>query len=143
MGNRWLERFPLKKVVELSHHQRKPDPTVLFEICRDENVAPEEAAYIGDSMARDMFMAKTAGVYAIWAKYGAFHPLEEYEKLVRITHWTQDDVARERELKEKARGIEVDYILENSFSDVVDALENFGQFSEVRSGRRSGPASSG
>lgn len=126
-GNRWLEKFPLSKVVELSHHQRKPDPTVLLEICRDENVSKEDSAYVGDSMARDMLMARTAGVYSIWAKYGAQHKPEEYEKLVRITHWTGEDVARERELKEKARRIEVDYILENGFSEIIEALDDSGR----------------
>jgi phosphoglycolate phosphatase len=69
-------------------------------------------------------MAESAGVFAIWAKYGAFHQQEEYEKLVRVSHWTEQDVMRERELKERAQGIDVDYILESDFSDIVHALEH-------------------
>ncbi len=123
-GNRWLEQFPLHKVVELSHHQRKPDPDVLLEICRNENVPPGETAYVGDSMARDILMSKMAGIFAIWARYGAFNQQEAYKKLVRVSHWREEDVARERELKERAHGIEADYILETTFSEIVHALEH-------------------
>ncbi len=122
-GNRWLERFPLHKVVELSHHQRKPNPSVLREICRKEGVLPNETAYVGDSMARDILMANSAGVFAIWAKYGAFHDRAHYEKLVRVSHWTKEDVTREQELREKVEGIEADYTLENTFSDIPYALD--------------------
>src|SRR4051794_15929885 len=53
----WLNQFPLAKVVELSHHQRKPSPEVLTEICRNEGISNEESAYVGDSIARDILMA--------------------------------------------------------------------------------------
>ena len=122
IGSKWLDRFPMHKVVELSHHQRKPDPDVLLEICRDEGIPPAEAAYVGDSVARDVFMAKETGVFAIWAKYGAFHREEEYEQLVRISHWTEEDGMRERKLKEKTKRIEADYVLANSFGEIFDAL---------------------
>jgi phosphoglycolate phosphatase len=108
---RWLSRFPMSKVVELSHHQRKPDPDVLLEICRDEGVPPRQTAYVGDSIARDILMAKDADVFAVWAKYGASHDKDLYERLVRVTHWTADDVAREHQLRERARTIKPDYVL--------------------------------
>lgn len=119
---RWLEEFPLHKVVELSHHQRKPNPLVLEEICSDEGILPLETAYVGDSITRDIMMAKAAGVSAIWAKFGAIHPEGQYRKLVRISHWTADDVVREQELRERAREIEADYVLENGFSEILHAL---------------------
>ena len=42
-GGRSLRRFPLQKVVELSHHQQKPNPDVLLEICRNEGVDRQQA----------------------------------------------------------------------------------------------------
>jgi len=63
--------FPYEKVTELSHHQRKPDITVLLEIISAAAIAPENVAYVGDSMARDILMAKKANVYAILAEYGS------------------------------------------------------------------------
>lgn len=121
-GSRWLSQFPLHKVVELSHHQRKPDPDVLLEICRREGCSPEESAYVGDSMARDMLMARMAGVSAIWAKYGTSDRKESYEKLVRITHWTEEDVVRERQASAMARGIQPDFVLELQFSEIAGVL---------------------
>jgi FMN phosphatase YigB (HAD superfamily) len=121
-ARRWLSQFPLHKVVELSHHQRKPSPDVLLEICRREECPPEESAYVGDSMARDMLMARLAGVFGIWAKYGTSHRRDSYEKLVRVTHWTDEDVVREREASAAARGMQADFILEQQFSEILAVL---------------------
>ena len=119
VGRRWLNEFPMEKVVELSHHQRKPSPDVLEEICRREGVAPEESVYVGDSVARDVMMAKQVGVHAVWAKYGTYSSSEDYSSLVRVTHWTEDDVEREKKLKQMSASIEPDYVLEKSFSEIL------------------------
>lgn len=118
----WLLNFPMDRVIELSHHQKKPDPAVLLEICGDLDVAPQEVAYVGDSMARDMLMAKEADVLSVWAKYGAQHSSNDYSKLVRISHWTSEDVAQELRLKEMARSVRPDFILESSFEEILPAL---------------------
>jgi phosphoglycolate phosphatase len=122
-GIEWLERIPGDKVVELSHQQAKPDPSVLLEICARENVAAHDAAYVGDSIARDILMAKRAGMFSIWAQYGAEHDPETYAKLVRISHWTSDEVAKELRLKEEAKSIKPDYIARSSFAEVLTALD--------------------
>ena len=119
---RWLEDFPMDRVVELSKHQSKPNIDVLLEICSKEGFEPQETAYVGDSMARDILMAKGAGVFAIWAAYGADHDPEQYARLVRITHWTKEDVDREIELKEAARSVRPDFIAEESFADILQAV---------------------
>jgi FMN phosphatase YigB (HAD superfamily) len=123
LGRRWLRDFPMEKVVELSQHQRKPDPDVLLEICRNEGMEPGDSAYVGDSVARDVLMAKRAGVFAIWAKYGASHSSDEYAQLVRISHWTPEDVEREASLRREAEGVQADAIVENSFLEVLEALK--------------------
>jgi phosphoglycolate phosphatase len=121
-GRKWLSRFPMHKVRELSRHQMKPDPTVLSEICGTEGVTLDQAAYVGDSIARDILMAKRAGLFSIWAKYGAILHTEEYERLVRITHWTKEDVERERELRRDAEKLEPDFVAEHSFAEILIAL---------------------
>ena len=120
VGHRWLSDFPMGKVVELSHHQRKPSPEVLQEICSKEGVAAEKSVYVGDSIARDMMMAKSVGVEAVWAKYGTNSASADYSALVRVTHWTNEDVRREKELKEKSASIEPDFVLEKSFLEILD-----------------------
>ena len=122
VGRSWLDSFPMHKVRELSKHQLKPDPTALAEICNAEDVAPYEAAYVGDSIARDILMAKRAGVYGIWAKYGAILHTDNYEKLVRISHWTKEDVEKERRLWKEAENIRPDFIAEDSFVEVLSVI---------------------
>ena len=121
-GSIWLDKFPIYKVKELSMHQLKPDPLVLLEICGLEGIMPHEAAYVGDSIARDILMAKNANVFSIWAKYGAIHHKEEYEKLVRITHWTQEEVEHEKRLKKEAEKMLPDFIAEHSFDEIISVL---------------------
>lgn len=119
---RWLDGFPMNRVVEVSPHRRKPNPEVLLEICTDEGIPTQAAAYIGDSVARDVLMAKRAGVYAIWAAYGAAPNSAMYSALVRVSHWTADEVARETRLREEAKSIEPDYVAHSSFGEVLTAL---------------------
>jgi phosphoglycolate phosphatase len=122
IGRSWLDRFPMDRVVELSRHQRKPDPDVLREICQNEGVSTEDSAYIGDSLARDVLMAKKAGVFAIWARYGAHNDSDAYRKLIRISHWTQEDIERELSLRKQAEEISADLIVENSFNEILSSL---------------------
>ena len=131
LGVDWLEKIPKNRVIELSHHQTKPDPSVLLEICAREGVHREEVAYVGDSMARDILMAKRADVFSIWAAYGAQHDPDLYKKLVRISHWTRDEVAREVSLKEEAKYIRPDFIAQSSFVEVLMALDLKGSLRRV------------
>jgi phosphoglycolate phosphatase len=119
----WLETIDRYKPKELSHQQRKPNVDVLLEICRDQACSPDEAAYVGDSLARDVLMAHDAGVFSIWAKYGVAHNTEYYERLVRITHWTNDDIEREKRLRGRTRALQPDLVLERNFSEVLGAFQ--------------------
>lgn len=117
----FMKSFPLNKIIELKKDQVKPDPAVLLEICSREGSAPATTAYIGDSMARDILMAKRASVYAIWARYGTLVNPELYKKLVRISHWTNADIQRERKLKEEVTSIQPDLIVDE-FSEILSVL---------------------
>lgn len=121
---RFEDAFGSNKIIELSHHQRKPDSTVLEEICERENVTPEMTIYVGDSIARDMLMAKNANAFAAWAKYGSEHDKEEFKKLVRISHWTNEDVEREKRLEKRANNIKLDYVLYDSFSEILNIFDD-------------------
>jgi phosphoglycolate phosphatase len=121
----WLGKRATNPIVELSHHQRKPDVTVLLEICRGEGVSPQEAMYVGDSIARDVLMAKGAGLFAVWAKYGSSHSAEMYSRLVRVSHWSEEDIAREKELKDIAKSIAPDAVLDREFGEILPLLGVF------------------
>lgn len=119
VGNRWLDSFPMEKTRELSLHQRKPSPSVLLEILDNEGATADQSIYVGDSIARDMMMAKAVGVDAAWAKYGTRVPASAYSALVRISHWTKADVERELELKERSKGLQPDYVLSDGFEQIL------------------------
>lgn len=96
---------------------KKPNPQVLGDICADYQIGVGETLYIGDSLVRDIFMAKAAGVHAAWAKFGTMYDKSLWPKLVRVTHWTDADVEREQRLRKEAEGIAPDCVLE-TFSDI-------------------------
>lgn len=121
-ATKFMNNFPTEKIFELSKNQIKPDPNVLKEICLRENTSPEMAVYIGDSMARDIMMANNAGVFSVFAAYGTTFNKTLYDDLVKITHWTQEDVQREIKLKEEAKDVKPDFVA-NSFSDLLEVFE--------------------
>ena len=101
---------------------KKPNVDVLLDICRKEGRTPVEVAYVGDSLTKDMYMAKKAEVTALWARY----PREDtdyYEKLCAITSWTQEDFEREERLRRhmEQADLKPDHIL-TSFSQLPGIL---------------------
>src|SRR5262249_29700835 len=89
----WLDP-PEDLVAIVPRAERKPNPTLLLDICKREGYEPTSAYYVGDSLVRDIAMAKEAGITAIWAAYGVQYDPACWAFLVKITHWTDDDVAR-------------------------------------------------
>lgn len=98
--------------------ERKPNPAVLFDICRREGFLPQDTCYVGDSIVRDVSMAKQAGVKAIWARFGTNYERDLWDTLVSVTHWTDDDVKREVELRDQYSTIAPDAIVD-SFSELL------------------------
>ena len=112
------QELPADYIRALPLEDRKPNPKVLLDICSEHHVLPENTLYVGDSLVRDVLMAKRAGVHSAWAHYGnAFSP-DLWAKLVRVTHWTEEDVRREGRWRAEAAGIRPDVELER-FSDIL------------------------
>lgn len=106
----------------LQSGHRKPAPDVLLEICKDWQVPPTQTLYIGDSLTRDIGMAKAANTIGAWARYGTGHDPELWKKLVRVTHWTSEDVKREELLKQQFVGTKPDIEL-NNFAELASQIE--------------------
>lgn len=102
----------------LPQSERKPNPRVIADICRAEGFALDETWYVGDSLIRDIAMARDAGVHSAWARYGTFYDAAHWNLLVAISHWTSDDVAREDRLKRDAAKTKPELVL-SRFSDLV------------------------
>lgn len=125
--------YPKEKLCELPVESKKPDPQVLHEICAQQNCRPEQAAYVGDSLARDILMAQDAGVLAIWASYGDLSKRQGYEKLVAISHWTEEDVRRARELGRLAKDVVPDAIID-TFSELLEVISPVRDLPRVATG---------
>jgi phosphoglycolate phosphatase-like HAD superfamily hydrolase len=106
----------------LPPNDRKPNPQTLIDICSQYRVAPSDALYVGDSLVRDVYMARRAKLHAAWAKFGTLYDKSLWPQLVRVTHWTDADVKREKILKDEARGVEPDCVL-YKFSDLFEHFE--------------------
>ena len=76
----------------------KPNVEVLHSILDGQGCEPEESVYLGDSLMKDIVMAQAAGVLDAHAEYGLVQHRDEYDLLRRVTHWTDEDVAREKAL---------------------------------------------
>jgi phosphoglycolate phosphatase len=113
---RWVDP-PEGFVTVVPREERKPNPRLVADICRREDADPESTFYVGDSLVRDIAMAKEAGVTAIWARYGTLYDPAYWTYLVKITHWTEGDVVREKALKAKFQGVKPDYEID-AFSEL-------------------------
>ncbi len=120
-SNRFRD-FPLKKITALPIKDKKPNPEALLEILTLNNIYVHNAFYVGDSLSKDIWMAKKANVKSIWAQYGAIHDEFMYQKLVRVSHWTEKDIAKENELRAEASKVKPDMILKSAFSEIIDLL---------------------
>ncbi|MDD4346917.1 MAG: HAD hydrolase-like protein, partial [Desulfitobacteriaceae bacterium] len=100
---------------------KKPNPQVLLDICKHENIDPADTWYVGDSLIRDISMANSANIKSIWAKYGTQYSPEVWDKLVSVTHWTENDVRRETELRNQYKEVVPQYTI-NSFSKIIQIL---------------------
>lgn len=101
--------------------EAKPNPRVLLDILAEVGANKEEVLYIGDSLSRDIVMANEAGVTSAWAKYGDARNRPEYELLCRVSHWTEEEIVRERERsKHEARP---DYSFGESFAEMMNVVE--------------------
>jgi phosphoglycolate phosphatase len=111
-------RVAREKLRCLPTTHRKPEPAVLDDICRDFSVPPSETLYVGDSLSRDVLMAKVAGAIAAHAKYGTQYDPALWQQLVRVTHWTEEDVGQDADLRTRSRDIVPDMVL-LAFSDLL------------------------
>jgi phosphoglycolate phosphatase-like HAD superfamily hydrolase len=119
----WTDANGSLDVAHLPRNEVKPNPRVLRDICRGMGTAPRQTLYVGDSLVRDVGMAKEAGVYAAWAKYGTRFDAGLWNQLVRVTHWTSEDFDRTRMANQRYAGVEPDVILHDQFSEILDHFE--------------------
>ncbi|WP_205511839.1 HAD family hydrolase [Ruegeria sp. AD91A] len=104
----------------------KPNPELLLDIIETLGARKQDVLYVGDSRVKDVAMAQDAGVSDVLAEYGSSHLKEEYQLLVNVTHWTDEDVQREKLIGD--REVSPTHTLKNSYSELLQLF----QFEEFR-----------
>lgn len=100
----------------------KPNPKVLADIMGDIRADPRSSIYVGDSLMKDVLMAQQAGVMDVFAEYGKGQDHPGYEVLRRVTHWTDEDVEKEKQLKARYN-VHPTYTLHKTFAELLDRFE--------------------
>ncbi|GCD88769.1 hypothetical protein NLS1_07750 [Nocardioides sp. LS1] len=111
-GLRHTKHLPLPRGV------MKPNAEILRSILDDCGVQPDQVVYVGDSLMKDIAMAQSVGVLDVHAKYGEAHEKAEYELLRRVTHWTDKDVQREKELSLRPE-VRPTVVLQRGFAELL------------------------
>jgi phosphoglycolate phosphatase len=88
----------------------------------DELSDANRVVYIGDSLMKDVAMARSVGAIDVWAKYGVAQNRKEYDLLRRVTHWTDADVEREKEIAERPH-VSPTVVLDRSFDELLRHFE--------------------
>ncbi|MDT0329207.1 HAD family hydrolase [Nocardiopsis lambiniae] len=100
----------------------KPNKEVLRWILEDFSVDRRSTVYIGDSLMKDVAMAQEFGVHDVHAAYGVSHDREGYELLRRVSHWTEEDIRREKILAERP-DIAPTRTAHKGFSELLDMFD--------------------
>lgn len=119
---RWERANHDLKFVELPNNESKPDPRVVWRILEEIDCETSDALYVGDSLSHDILMACNAGVACAWAKYGTKHNVEDYERLVRVSHWSTERIKFESELRTLASGVTPTFTLDNGICEILEFL---------------------
>jgi FMN phosphatase YigB (HAD superfamily) len=68
-------------VVELPRTCEKPDTRGLLRICKTFGIPPEQTLVVGDSLHKDVAVARKVGALDCWAEYGTYVSREYRERL--------------------------------------------------------------
>jgi FMN phosphatase YigB (HAD superfamily) len=98
---------------------RKPNPAILRQIMKDFNATPASTAYVGDSLYKDVLMAQRAHVHDVFAKYGERLSQPGYDLLRRVSHWTDEDIEEEKQVR-KLAVTAAEVVLENGFPELLE-----------------------
>jgi FMN phosphatase YigB (HAD superfamily) len=120
-----LRRFPddfyelqVTKGMHTSPDELKPNPKVLLDIIEVVGSSPDRCAYVGDSIFKDIVMAREAGVFDVHAQYGEPQKRPEYELLRRVSHWTDHDVQREAAIAARGHDFVPSAVLKDCFAEI-------------------------
>lgn len=116
---RYQSSIPVQ--LSLDKAVRKPDVAILKAILKTTETGPPNAVFVGDSLSKDILLAKWCGVWDVYAEYGSRVNPSLYNELLKITYWTDQDVAEDRRL----RGVQIGPTFTiNSFRELLQVIED-------------------
>lgn len=117
--------FRFTKSLHTPEGKLKPNSDVLLSIIAQVGAIPQECAYVGDSLHKDIVMAKDVGVTDLYAQYGRAQDTDIYQTLREVTHWSDEEVEREKSIYN--RDVSPSITLENSFSEIFNYIQFGGK----------------
>lgn len=88
------------QITSVKPSEMKPNTLILDQILTKYKIKKEHAYFVGDSITKDIYTARQAGVCDIWAKYGLNYNRENGHLLSYVTPW-EKGVGGINELNEK------------------------------------------
>src|SRR5262249_46677835 len=104
----------------------KPNPHILNAILNKTGAEKRATIYVGDSLMKDVAMAQDASVRDVFAKYGVATHRDVYELLRAVTHWSDPDVAREKQINSRG-SVTPTFVLNHSMLELFDLFDFEGQ----------------
>lgn len=99
----------------------KPEAAVLLGILGELGARPDQTLYVGDSLVKDVVMARAAGVVDVFARYGLVMEHAGYALLRKLTHWSPAMVAQSE--RTTAEDLVPSHVLERGFSELLERFE--------------------
>ncbi|MBR1223018.1 HAD family hydrolase [Bradyrhizobium sp. U87765 SZCCT0131] len=115
------DEFYQLQVTEVRHTppgELKPNPRVLLDIIKEIGAKTERCVYVGDSLFKDVAMARDVGLLDVHAQYGESQRRPEYGLLQRVSHWTEADVQRESAITSKGLDFTPSIVLKDAFAEI-------------------------
>lgn len=106
--------------VHVNSWEYKPSTRVLAEIMRRHGADPSTTFYVGDSLRRDMSMARNVGVTGLWARYGTEYA--DRDEDLKTVYAVQKYKTFPAEGGLTANGDDSGTVALNAFSDVLDIV---------------------
>lgn len=122
-------------VVELPRQYEKPDVQGVLQVCRDFSVEAEDVVLVGDSLHKDIALARKIGAVDCWAEYGTYVSREYRERLdvISAAAITRRHAASVLEVDARKSAQAPTYSLSN-FAQLLTVLDQAGQAKQRRTG---------
>ncbi|HYV46385.1 MAG TPA: HAD family hydrolase [Myxococcaceae bacterium] len=115
------------EVVELPRDHEKPDARGLRQICARFGVDPKDTLVVGDSLKKDVAVARAVGAVDCWAEYGTYNPPEYLERL---------NVVSAKAITRRHAASVLDQDANQPPSSATHALSNYWQILSILDARR-------